>query len=50
MNLLVLPLSAIAFKTSYTPVSVLRDLAIHIAFVGWPMALLMRRMLRPVKP
>ena len=50
MNALVLPLSAIAFKTSYTALSVLRDLAIHVAFVGWPMALLMRRMLWPVRP
>lgn len=47
MNLIVLPLSAIAFKTSYSTVSVMRDLAIHVAFVGWPMALVMQRMLWP---
>jgi hypothetical protein len=49
MNLVVLPLSAIAFKTTYTAMSVLRDLAIHIAFVGWPMALTMQRMLWPAR-
>jgi hypothetical protein len=47
MNIIVLPLSAIAFKATYTPVSVMRDLAIHAALVGWPMALAMQRMLWP---
>lgn len=46
MNLVVLPLSLIAFKPSYAPMVLLRDLTIHIAFVGIPIALVMRAMLQ----
>ena len=46
MNLLVLPLSRIAFVPHYPPMTLLRDAAIHVACVGIPIALVMKAMLR----
>jgi hypothetical protein len=46
MNLLVLPLSRIAFVPHYPPMTLVRDIAIHIACVGIPIALVMKTMLR----
>ncbi len=42
MNLIVLPLSAIYFKPSYTPSAVVTGLIIHMLCVGLPIALVVR--------
>ena len=43
MHAVVLPLSAIPFKMTYSPWTVTRDLAVHILLVGVPIALCVRR-------
>lgn len=43
MNLVVLPLSAIAFKPNYSATSLAADLSVHMLCVGLPISLLMSR-------
>jgi len=43
MSMVVLPLSAIPFKTNRTPAGVLTSLIIHMLFVGLPISLVVRR-------
>jgi uncharacterized membrane protein YagU involved in acid resistance len=43
MNLVVLPLSAIAFNPAYPPSAVATGLAIHMLCVGLPISLVVRR-------
>ncbi|MES2152593.1 MAG: hypothetical protein V4508_22675 [Pseudomonadota bacterium] len=47
MNLVVLPLSNIAFTPKYPPLTLMRDIAIHMGLVGIPIALVMRAALTP---
>ncbi|MES1210747.1 MAG: hypothetical protein ABUL63_00305, partial [Acidobacteriota bacterium] len=49
MNLVVLPLSVIAFKPSHTPASIAQGLVIHMLCVGLPIALAVRRAARAAK-
>ena len=44
MNLLVLPLSAIAFKPDYSATSLVLGIGVHMLFVGLPIALIVRRL------
>lgn len=43
MNVIVLPLSAVAFKPSHTPAALAQGLVIHMLCVGLPIALAVRR-------
>jgi hypothetical protein len=43
MNLVVLPLSAVPFKVSYTATALITGMGIHIFCVGLPIALVVRR-------
>jgi hypothetical protein len=47
MNFVVLPLSAFPFKLSYPPLRLIEGLMSHALFVGIPIALCIRRWLRP---